>query len=395
MTKKSFRLVIGLDDLLLYSVAIYILYTFWFQYGCFEIPGLISILGVVIAIFSFVCMKNIKRYRTLLPILFFLAYLFCISIFNPVSLNYSILILKYMIPMIGIYTYACGDKEKLCNVLKVIGSSCLLLALAIIFKGQRGSQGGLELQNLNTNLASVFLIIGFISLLFFLDVTGKNKSKTVVVVLFTIIIAIGIVLCASRRGVLVMVLSIVYTAWIFIKLKNYSNHLNRIIILIIVLLSTCLIVFELRNVIMEMTVIQRFGGKNISGDFARTYYQMIAMDLFKSQPIFGNGLGAVEELAGAYSHSLYFELLACTGIIGIFIIVGYLVYLCVKLWKCSKTIKGIDINEQYRSSIVIWLVISIFISGIAVVFIYDTAFYIMIAVIAAYLNAEKNRLGVK
>ena len=86
-----------------------------------------------------------------------------------------------------------------------------------------------------------------------------------------------------------------------------------------------------------------------------------------------------------YSHSLYLELLASTGIVGSFVFLGLLfVKEIVFLIQNSSDKCDMNIRKVISCRLVLVFIISILIGGIAVVYLYDLYFYIMISLILSH-----------
>lgn len=137
---------------------------------------------------------------------------------------------------------------------------------------------------------------------------------------------------------------------------------------------------------MSSTVLgERLTGNMIGGDAARTRYHKFAMEQFSKHPIVGVGVGGINYLQGVYSHSLFYETLGCTGLIGSLILaITFVKPLKSLIKRLFDNKKNADQKSKvyFNKTFFIYL-LAILISGVAVVMIYDFDFYISLALIAA------------
>ena len=351
---------------------------------------MISVLGVMILLFSMLELKYIETYRIITPIILFIIYILVISINSDLSMAYAESILKYMIPFLGVFSYCRKTWDRFWKIGNAILLACVFLAIAIIQKGTVSYDGAVQLGTLNINQASNFLTFGLVILLLKIDVYNKNKKRNIILILLGVILNVSQIISASRRGFIIMIFLI------FMYVTNYfviilkKNRFARLMGVIIIFTIIAFVYSSYSNVFSSMTVMQRLSGVNTTGDLARSRYQAIALQIFLNNPICGKGLGAVEKVAGAYSHSLYFELLACTGIIGIVIVMGTFASMLIKLRYLRKN-EIID-SDKCITAFMSAYVISILLSSITMVFIYESYFYIMLAVVFSYIVLAKETL---
>ena len=139
--------------------------------------------------------------------------------------------------------------------------------------------------------------------------------------------------------------------------------------------------------------IQRLQGLYTGGDVRRNYYHHAAIELFKKSPLFGKGLGAVSNEIGMYSHSFYYELLACTGFAGTAIMLIYIIreLICFGKNSLKRFIKDSEIRVYSR--LMFWYTCAILICGVAVVMIYDSYFYVILSILACSMNVLMERIN--
>ena len=98
---------------------------------------------------------------------------------------------------------------------------------------------------------------------------------------------------------------------------------------------------------------------------------------------------------GMYSHSMYHELLACTGIIGTFILVGNLIFYMLRLFSDSFKIDNDYCDLKICARSMMLFVGAILLGGFAVVYIYDMYFYVILGLIAASSKVIRYNLQIK
>lgn len=384
--------VISKDSILLMAILFYIFYTFWFQYSFFAISGLISVLGIAILLLSIFEIRGINDYFLMGPLVLFVLFLLILSIFYSGSMEYAVMIIEYLIPCFGVFSYARKSELHFERITKCIIFATALLSIALITKGVETYDGAIRLNDLNSNQASNLLSFG-LTLDLFLIKFDKKISKNLLYVVIAIFLCIAQIMTASRRGFVIMAFLIFAYILAILSTVYRRNYLLKILIILGCLSVGVYIILNYASALQSVAIFQRLSGENTTGDIARIRYQKVAIELFKGNPIFGQGLGEVARVAGAYSHSLYFELLACTGLVGFCTIILYFINMAKKVNSIRmKRLDNTQICGEFKSLYMIVFIVSILISGIAVVFIYESYFYIMIAVIISYIAICQKQL---
>lgn len=209
------------------------------------------------------------------------------------------------------------------------------------------------------------------------------------------IVIIAQISAASRRGFIVIILfvslSIIF-ALIPHKSGNRSKKRMTLYIFFVVAIAVALVYFK--NYLLDSTVLgARLMGSFDGGDAARAKYQAFALEQFRMHPIWGIGLGGIAYHMGAYSHSMYYELVSCTGLVMTMIFFAGFLGFGVKYWKINKQYRrrGNCKEIVYVSTECFFFWLSLIISGYAVVMIYDFYFYLSVALLTAiYKNIELN-----
>lgn len=392
----SKRLVIRKDTVILLIISIFLLYMLWFQYAVSENGVVMPLCAVLLGAYIITRRNTLYFYRYLTPVfLFFFCGFLSSVIAGDTSAGLSLLLnmLKYSILMIAIYTYVGQDGKKLERILWVTAFTCILVAFSTLFSGTVTVTGAVTLGSLNSNVLSIYLMLGLISdLLLLMRNTTIWKKRLLTV--FLIVEAAAQIMAASRRGILVFLF--LCMMYIFLKVTVQSGTkytiLKYMLIAFILMVICLLFADKLLAKLSNAVFFQRFFGltETLSGDRLRASYQQVAKDLFFSSPFLGKGLGAVARYAGVYSHSLYYETLACTGLTGMACI------LCFFYRNCSICLKMLKIceNPQLKSSILMSLCIvaAVLITGIAVVLIYDSVFYVLLAFLSINVNVEEKEV---
>ena len=382
--------VIPRDAVLFTTICIYILYMMWFQYAFFEIGGILTVLGCMTLMLSIFERQSIASYSLMYPLLGFGLYLILISLFNNYSMSYAITIIKYLVPVFGIYTYARKSQIHFDRIARLIFLSGILLAISLIRNGHLTAEGALKLNNMNTNLTSNFLSLALTMGLLLIDINRKIKVNTLEI-LGCMVLCYGQIICASRRGFIITLFLVVAYVFILLGTVYKRKHSIKILVAIGIICILAYVFINYESLFQSFSIFQRLSGINTTGDLGRMRYQKTAVDLFLDNFIIGKGLGAVEQVAGYYSHSFYLELLGCTGIIGFIIIIGLMFSLLSKLNYIRKQAKyDNSMDRVFYTSYMIAFVLSILVSGIAMVYIYESYFYIMLAMVMSYLSINND-----
>lgn len=387
------KMIIRKDTVILWLIGIFLLYMCWFQYAVKPINGFLSIIGIVLLCVSINGQRRINDYRYLFSVAFFVIALLVSGILfskdKSLFFNLFFEILKCLLPMIAIYNYVGTDKERLKKLFSLIFISILLMSISLLFKGMDAVNGAIVLGDLNSNKFSCYVLVGVIAALYLLNEYDSRMIRFVLVISL-VIMAIAQIEAASRRGVVVFAFMIVtyIHSIIFVKYKEKPAYKLASIFVALILLSVIYLSFS--DKFADTVVFRRFLLRNSAADQARAYYQKEAWNIFLSNPLFGEGLGAVMRRVGMYSHSLYYELLASGGIIATFCLLFPFVTKIVQYWKASKVSTDIKLMVQART--MVWFIVGVLISGIAVVYFYDIDFYIILGIFATYSNTL-NSLG--
>lgn len=371
-----------------------VVYMFFIQYGIGTVNGLLIVLSVLTICFSayqIIIVQHCKLKTGYLDGILLFAFLStCCTVFISSGGRYgvdeSIRLLEYVLVGYSTYLLCTNYRNCLKPILWAICFSISLVAIVGLTKGvEISTSGAIGVATLNGNvMATYFIIMIFSSFLLF----GMIKRRVVLLALLAMdcIVIISQVLSASRRGfiVLLMFLFLSITFGV-IPLKSNTHSKRRLFLYILLILVLLLAALFIRDYVIENTILgARLSGQFNGGDAARDYYQSFALSQFLSHPLLGIGLGGIQYNIGMYSHSMYYEILACTGVVcsAIFFVA------LLRIGRCfTRVIRYRKVMESpstyYYACLGAIYLICIFVSGIAVVSIYDIDFYFVLGVLAA------------
>ena len=384
-------LTVTIEKIKYLVLSVFILYVFWYQYARGEVSGVITMLGVLMVGFELLSIRRLRYYREISFVFIFLfisvimGFLFTqdMEIFSQLVQR----IIKYCIPMVCTYSYIGSNRDRFRNVMGIIVISITLLALnSFAADATVTATGAISVGDLNTNVFSCYIFIGVMSAIYLIEESNKKLVKCLLW-LALLIFSVAQIKAASRRGFLILIFCISIYVHSLIFLKNKNNIIYKILTITIILIGLVIIIDNLGSLMGDTVLWQRFFHNQTKGDQLRKLYQGVAFSLFSQNPIFGNGFGCVQSTIGMYSHSLYFELLACCGLLGTILILFPIMRRCIRFWKLSNN-NQFEIRDRMQQRILsIWCIAMLMI-GIAVTFIYDADFYLLLAIIAARKNID-------
>lgn len=388
----SYRINQAIDNFTLLILTAFMGYVFWFQYSFSEIDGLLIILGVLMGgLFLLRIRLNIKHYKSVGYVLLFLVSCtisgVLVSIDGDVCFQLLIRIIRYVIPMFCLYNYIGRDYSRAKRIMTVLSLVIFALSVSLIMKGSINIMGATVIGDLNANVFSSFLLLGIAANFFLMNCT-QSKFVRIVLMCFLVVELIAQAMAASRRGILVFVFMILTYMHSLLSIKFQHKTMYKLVVILLVAVIGTIAIVNLMSMSDRFIIFQEFG--RTSGDSLRTQYQNVAWEQFLRSPILGLGLGAVQSQIGMYSHSMYYELLACCGISGMIIILIPQIRKIISFWKFSNSSIGENIELRMQARLMAWLIISMLITGIAVVYFYDANFYILLAIIGSIDNIFRN-----
>lgn len=387
------------------SLFLLVFYAFFFQYGVTTINGAMLVINAVCILFGIAHLilkkHDLKRspYNWIVAfVLITVSISVVFGVSTTASIDIGIRMIEYCLTGFSIFLFAVVHKRRFIYVIFYMWLSILLLAISVLLHGAAvNSIGAVGIGTLNTNaMSSFFLLMVFCS--FYLYGQTRNKMKKGLILASLLTVFFVQIQSASRRGFIVMVFMIVMNIVLaVIPYSNEENSRKKLITYSAVIIAGAIAFVGLRDYIFNNTILgQRLSGMMTGGDAARIRYQVFALEQFKRHPILGIGVGGIEYLQGVYSHSLFYETLSCTGILGSVFMLCAFFALIKKLLQNLIGENSHDVSKKgrYLNKTMLIYMLGIILSGVAVVMIYDLYFYLSLALIAAgiYWNEQPENI---
>ena len=382
------------DKITLLSIFLFLQYVFWFQYAVGEIDWFLTVVGLVMILCIFLRGKlnlDIVKKSAFVFVYMFSILLSCLlfPLNRSISMDYYSRILRYLIPFIAICLYVGTSYERAKLIYLSLCVSGFFLSISLFLTGEYNLLlGGVAMGDLNPNVFSSYALAGLLGSLSLLNCTNK-KSLRVLLIISIIIDSKAQVQAGSRRGILVFILVLLLYLFAATILKYKKNDIAKLLMAIVGIVAVFIIIFDFSIIVPGYNNLSQLLSIRTAGDYNRSMYQKVALELFLQQPIFGNGLGSVGQVAGVYSHSLYFENLACNGVVGLLLLTIPLLNIIRSSRKAIKQ-NFLSTEIKMQNGTLIITVLALLITGIAVAFIYDAIFYLFLAFIVSSRSATAN-----
>lgn len=368
------------------------IYTFFVQNVIISVGGLLILLSAVLAVFAvldlLICRKGVLKGNCMWGIAAFVllgmlsSLLFSYNLND--SLNAGLRMIEYLLVACSLYSFLTSYPQRMFSILRYIWVSITLLCIGVLLNGTKVTgAGAIGLESLNVNLLASFITVQICLSFILLE---KTKKAGKMLYSASIILALFVqVLSASRRGFIVA--CVFCAAAVFgCVIPRYTEKRSsaRLCVYGVILAISVIVLINAADYIMNETVLgMRFLGNFNSGDALREKYRSIALQEFKKNPVFGVGLNGLTSVMGVYSHSLYYETLACTGTVGAILLLSVLVTLGKGLCRNLFGNASKHPSAMYISKLAFGLFSVLLVSGFAVTMIYDFYFYICLAILAA------------
>lgn len=181
----------------------------------------------------------------------------------------------------------------------------------------------LDYQSVSYTMA---LIFAYSVYLYFLRRWPKNiLSKVLKILVLPLLILAPFVCLASggRGGAVLLIVFVVFYFLVFIKSGLFSWW--KIVLILLMAFACILIVAD--NISLEsFDGFLRITG-TMTKDEGRAGIYKSAINIFLDSPLLGHGLGSIWFTQGIYSHNIVLDILAETGIVGLFVIIPKLLIL--------------------------------------------------------------------
>jgi len=221
------------------------------------------------------------------------------------------------------------------------------------------------------NILSAFILVG-LGLICWQILVSVTRKRLIFLYISLFIAITGLILTFSRAGYLAAIVSLI-ALWLFHVVRNGVTNRSRN-------LAIALIVFAGLNVGMFHEFLDTRATISDSAVKERMFYNKIGLEMIKDRPISGLGLGSSVLHMKQYAHTdlkpweiqpihnYYILTAAETGIVGFLLLIGFFVYLAVRLVK--KTAGTVDSAIYMRR-----VFLGTTFLGILVLMLFDHYFY--------------------
>lgn len=270
-----------------------------------------------------------RNYRQLFALLGIMILYYLTQFFFPEGMkmpNYTAHLLVYgalCVPAayVGMRLARTGGEEKMIDLLPVyVIPVALIVGSAAAITSAAGTLLTNEESAFNYQSASYYLAYCFSYSVFFVFLYdhgkqhkwGKLLSFVMFIMLF--VCAAGCVLGGGRGAFVYLVLIGIYLVYRIIhKRGNGKAKVSTIVLLAVTTIIAVIIASRLN--IFDSAGFTRVS-ENLTSDDNRDALWQRAIKAFKESPILGHGLGSIWWTVGFYSHSMFTDILAETGIVG-------------------------------------------------------------------------------
>ena len=312
--------------LAIFFVAILMLYQIWYAEDFGTIPMLLQVLAIfIVAITVWINGGKILISKKIIAWflfgLFSLVSGFVIVTNKEVLLSSIITYLSFLVLCLAIYNLCVsfGSTKWLTDIVLIANMAC---ALSVILFGE-AYNNGIQVKTMgplnNPNYLGISMLYGIFACLVRMDT--KNWKETVFHYLIIGIFTYVIILSGSRSSLIGIVILLLTYMLLGIDVNHIRTRFNvrHIIYFITLVIAGCFIIsyivtdFINTAAFERLLLLTREGGTS-----GRTNLYDIALELFISSPFIGIGYNNFATVSGMgyFSHSVYAETLACTGIIG-------------------------------------------------------------------------------
>ncbi len=148
--------------------------------------------------------------------------------------------------------------------------------------------------------------------------TGK---RVIIYTFLYFIVAVAVVLTASRGNMLAWIVTTVLTVYFFVKDKKTVIGNRGLWLFLITCIAILFVYYISRNYVNQWTRMINIG---VDTDNGRLVLWKRAIQLWLHSPIIGNGLKSMTRLYGRAAHNTYLQILTDTGVIGGVLILAFL-----------------------------------------------------------------------
>ena len=340
---------------------IYVLYSFFFRYAFFAVSGLSYALLIIAIVPQLIHDRfRLRCNKSLLALLIFVLYTFISGVFVAKDFERLFSTLLSFIECLGVfYLIACYVQSdgKPDFSMAVFIAQALLLAYFVVFRGVGDKRISVsEALNVNSIGGSLTFAIGYI--LYLLIQKNNRPVKWIFGIASIAVMLVGIMLTSSKKAIIGS--AVLIFLWIILCYRFTFARIHLILRMIAFISIIAVGVFVYRWYMSSYAqqaeyMINRMGGLYIGeSDQARIKMIKEGISVFFSHPIFGVGFNNARFYISfaTYTHCLYAEVLACTGVIGT-VLFGYAI---IRPWRIMLRVrKKIKKQDSIQNTRIIYL----------------------------------------
>lgn len=381
--------------MLRFSKALYLIFIFYiciYQSIIGIIPFAPIILGgaMVLCLFTYILSQNYKVsfIMEFSCSLFFIFFMYCFFTGAFVSIDKSEFIdsiLTYLQSIILIFYIVIVSKiSNSCNffIYSFLPIS-LIYGAKIIFNGVKVNNYVSISESLNPNTAGIVMLIGIFMIIYiaFSKLNGLSLALSFIGIIF---LTYAITITASRKSLIAAIVTI--AAWIIITIaRNWMRFsgLQKFGILVLFGIIAIFIIIFFIPFFVDSNIYKRlFSDTTNQGDENRIKMYAYAVELFNEHPLFGIGYDQFKVVYGVYSHSLYAELISCTGFFGT--ILYFTAYISVIIKQLKLFLRTKDIPTKNRAIMLALMLVIMLFLGAGVILYYTIQINIFIAIVISF-----------
>jgi O-antigen ligase len=228
-------------------------------------------------------------------------------------------------------------KEINLNIIFIAIIILSLISFLSLFKGDSVTTGGyirdssgLIYQNVSYYSAQAFGLT-----LFHITESRKIRSLSwfykIVSAILLVIQASTSILSGGRGGIVLLVILLIVTVIINMGKKSYKIIVPAVFFLVVIRYTVPWLINLFGINIKGITRIMSFITGDLINDGRFELYSQ-SLSLFGENPVFGNGIGSIFHYLHSYSHNLFMDILAESGIFGLVLFIMVLVIFLKKLF---------------------------------------------------------------
>lgn len=285
--------------------------------------------------------------------------------------------IMYTILTVAIFVSCKYRKERIEVLMWIIVLAGVCCSIALMVRGVDNHTGGLVLGVLNQNEFSNIVLLGSFCSLYLLLIhrTGRMVLKLILIIATILMYYSGLLGGSRKFFAIALTMAALYFIFCIMPSINFKKKKAHIMFFFGVIVLTFGVYFAVDYAINHTIVGSRLFATGYYGDEERLYFYQKAWEYFLANPLFGLGVNGFSYYEGKYSHSIYAELLSCTGLTGMVIFFYNIGSVLKKLMLYVKSNK----TEVEKRFLLIYL-IAMFVNALFTPAIYAPYFYITLGI---------------